>query len=505
VATVPNSGELAAALTYATVFTCEGADMRRLRSVIVVGAISSSFVVLLLDARAGAQAALVVRTLEVGGWAESIAAMQLDASAQGQALHVVVDDSHGERAPCGTYRIALDAAGSRAFTMGACDGPSAATELVLVDRSALFVHDGSMWRPRQIGIAASELRLGSATGGAAQPAGAELECSLAVRPYLVDLLSGEHVRATPDRFVMRPVGEGARVTAEGDGWTVRAGSMHIEYELVDRTSGEIVLHDTAELACGREVARTEASDSPEAILLFPGRVFRGATLTRGRRDERGTCGGGAGPEQWYVVRLDAPTRLGLRLVSEFDATLYVREGAIDGPEIACRDQAALLETFEMNLDAGTYYVAVDGTGTHGRYRLISFEDPPDPHALDAAPRGELVAQRQIVGELLPAVSRYHASCGGEGAPEHVYALRIDRPTYVAVRLASRFDAALYLLALDGAEIDCRSTIGMQRITRHSQISAELPPGLYFVVVDGESQLARPGGYRIATSTLPLVP
>jgi hypothetical protein len=281
--------------------------------------------------------------------------------------------------------------------------------------------------------------------------------------------------------------------------------MRFEYELVDRASGEIVMHDTAELACGRALREAEQPESPEAIPLMPGRVFRGATLTRSGHDDRGTCGGGAGPEQWYVVRLDAPARLGLRLVSEFDATLYVREGAIDGPEIACRDQSALLETVEMNLDSGVYYVAVDGSGTHGRYRLIEFEDPVDPRALDTAPRGELLPREQIEDELVPAVSRHQASCGGEGAPEHVYTLRVVRPTYVAIRLASRFDSTLYLLAEDGAEIDCRSVLGMQRLTRHSHISAELPAGVYFVVVDGESRLARPGGYRVAARTLPLTP
>jgi hypothetical protein len=317
----------------------------------------------------------------------------------------------------------------------------------------------------------------------------------------VDLLSGGRVRATPDRYELRPVGEGARADAGGDGWTVRSASVDVEYELVDRRTGDVVMHDRAHLACGmgaRDVLPASAAvGGREVIELVPGRVFRGATLTRGMEDDAGSCGGRAGPEQWYVVHLAAPAHLGLRLVSEFDAALYVREGSIDGPEIACRDQAALLETLETNLEAGTYYVAVDGSGTHGRYRLVSFEETIDPRALESVPRGEMGAtQREVAGEIVAATSRYRASCGGDEAPEHVYALRLDAPTRVALTLASRFDAALYLVAADGAELDCASTLGFSRAVRRSIVGAELDTGLYYVIVDGESRLAGTGRYRL---------
>lgn len=488
-------------------------------SVAVATIATIATIAVVVPAPAGAQSiadatragALGVRTLEHGGWAESIAMMQVDPGAEGSTLHVVVEDTSGARSSCGAYALALDAPGAQAFRVGRCDPQSGATELVLASRDALFAWDGATWRPRRIAIAASELRVGGARGGAAQPAATELSCSLAVRPYLVDLRTGARVRATPDRFALVPVGDArrdraARVETAGDGWTVRAGTVRVEYELVDRESGEVVLREAVHLACGRDGA--EASEDERragAIALVPGRVFRGATLTRSRRDDRGSCGGEAGPEQWYVVRLDRPAHLGLRLVSEFDATLYVREGSIDGPEIACRDRAALLETLEVNLAPGTYYVAVDGSGTHGRYRLVSFEDPVDPRALaQDAPRGELASEGVVVAdELVAAVSRHHASCGGTEAPEHVYALRVDRPTHVALRLSSRFDSALYLVDAQGTEIDCRSTIGLRSQVRRARVAADLPPGDYWVIVDGESGLARPGAYRLSSLGLPL--
>lgn len=319
----------------------------------------------------------------------------------------------------------------------------------------------------------------------------EIECSLVVRPVWVEA-GGARVRATPERFALEPIGEGVVVQAAGDGWRVRAGSMRVEYRLLDRTTGAIVLEDAAELACGRELD----PPAPEVIALVPQRAFRGSTMTRSRVDQRGSCGGAGGPEQWYEVRLDRPTHLGLRLVSEFDAAIYVREGSIAGPEIACQDRASLLETVEMELEAGTYFVAVDGTGTHGRYRLVSFEEQIDPRALDPIVRAELVPGAHLEAELVRTTSRYQASCGGGLAPEHVYSLRVDRPSLVSIALESRFDAALYLLSADGTEIGCQSAAGLPSDLRLPSVTAELAAGIYYVVVDGEGGNAGVGHYRL---------
>jgi hypothetical protein len=304
---------------------------------------------------------------------------------------------------------------------------------------------------------------------------------------------------------MRPVGDGVEVEADGDGWRVRAGAVRVSYELVDRQDGDVVLRETVRLSCGNDAPPSPAPEltvapGRDVIPLVTHRVFRGATMTRSRVDDHGTCGGHEGPEQWYVVRLDAPARLGLRLVSEFDATIYVREGSITGPEIACADRAARLETVDINLGAGVYYAAVDGTGSYGRYRLMSFEEDVDPRALEAAPRP---VERDTLSELVPAASRHEASCGGQQAPEHVYTLRVDRPSFVSVRLTSRFDSALYVMDAGGIEVGCRATLGWPREQRRSHVRAELPAGLYYVVVDGESAYAGTGLYQLAVDRLPL--
>ena len=454
-----------------------------------------------------AQAPLRVRTLEDGEWSASVARLQADPTGEGRVLHVVVEDDRGHRAPCGGYQLMLDPDGTAAFDTVGCDPATASTALRLVDRRALFALGDVVSRPRQIGIAAIEQRTGSALGGATVSAQSELRCSIAVRPYLHDMLTGERVLATPERFLMRPIGDGAEVEADGDGWRVRAGSVRVSYELVDRQNGDVVLQETVRLSCGNDdppapEVGTQAGtvSGRDVIPLVTHRVFRGATMTRSRFDDHGSCGGHEGPEQWYVVRLDAPARLGLRLVSEFDATIYVREGSPIGPEIACQDRAARLETVDINLGAGVYYVAVDGTGSYGRYRLMSFEEEADPRALDDTPRP---IEREAIAELLPAVSRHEASCGGREAPEHVYTLRVERPSFVSVRLTSRFDSALYVVDAGGIEVGCRATLGWPREPRRSHVRAELPAGLYYVVVDGESAYAGTGLYQLAVDRLPL--
>lgn len=459
---------------------------------------------LVFAAPASAQGTLVVRALEAPDWASAVAALQTDLTAQGRIIHVIVEDDRGQRAACGGYQLMLDDFGSRAFDVVGCDRDTSATALRLVDRMALFETGDIVAHPRAIGIAAMQTLQGSALGGASLTAETELRCSIAVRPYLVDLATGARVPATPERFELRPVGEGAVVEAHAQAWTIRSGSVRLDYELVDRQSGDVVLRETVALSCG-EPTVTPAADttSSDAIPVYPDRVYRGATITRERADDHGTCGGHEGPEQWYVVRLDAPTRLGLRLVSEFDATLYVRAGSRHGPEIACHDDYAQLETLDINLDAGVYYIAVDGTGTHGRYRMVAFEDPVDPRAFTRVPRDEIGNHQSLEGELVPARSAYHGSCGGVEAPEHVYWFRLDHPAFVAVRLESRFDSALYLLESGGSELRCRSVMGLFGDTRQSSLTAELNPGIYYVIVDGENERASAGRYHLALHELPL--
>lgn len=330
------------------------------------------------SARAGAQSELTVRTLEHGDWASTVAALQQDARAEGRAIHVVVE--HGaERAPCGRYLLVLDAYGQMAFSTGACDPRSQATELRLVDRRALFEIGDIVARPRIIQIVAFQLQQGVAQGRAAAPAGAELRCTVALRPFLLDLLHGTQVRATPDRFEVRALGDGAEVQVSGDVWNVRAGSLRFEYELIDRRTGEVVLREAVALACSSEpatrVAYREVPRRPEPDGLEPGLPIERRLIAGTPSRHRGRCGGEQAPEHVFTLHVGDPMWIALRVESRFDAILSLRNA--EGRELDCSVVSG--ETGQVRvprmwaqLAPGTYYVVVDAAGADlhdGWYRL----------------------------------------------------------------------------------------------------------------------------------------
>jgi len=196
---------------------------------------------------------LRVSSLEVGGWPETVATLEADRGAQGSAVHIVVLDNDGHRASCGRYSLALDELGARAFTIGACDSSSSATELVLRSRADLFSHDGPVPRPRVIRLVATEVRYADAAGGAGVTGGAALDCSVGVRPFLDDLEHGGVVYLRSDRYEVRPTQTTVQVSVEPDGWSLHARSatsLSIDYDVVDRTTHEVVLSDHAMLSCG---------------------------------------------------------------------------------------------------------------------------------------------------------------------------------------------------------------------------------------------------------------
>lgn len=190
----------------------------------------------------------------VGGpsWAETVAALEHDVGAQGRRLSLRVVDRHGQVAPCGYYALTFDEAGSRAFSVGACDPATSATEVTLVSRTDLFSHEGVVPTPRTIRLTATEVRRGDESGGAAQTGGAALDCSVGVRPYLDDLEHGTVVYLQRDRFDVRPADTSITVEAWSDGWSLRGrarAELTIAYDVVERTTGAVVLHSQATLVC----------------------------------------------------------------------------------------------------------------------------------------------------------------------------------------------------------------------------------------------------------------
>jgi hypothetical protein len=203
--------------------------------------------------RAAAQdGALAIDVIGQAGWAEAVAALEHDTAAQGRHVAVRVIDRDGGVAPCGYYALTFDEPGARAFTIGACDPATSATDLTLVSRTELFTHEGVVPRPRTIRLTATEVRRGDESGGAAVTGGSSLDCSVGIRPYLDDLEHGTVVYLHRDRFDVRPSDSTITVDAWSDGWSLHGhsvASLHISYDVVDRASGEVVLSSEAILQC----------------------------------------------------------------------------------------------------------------------------------------------------------------------------------------------------------------------------------------------------------------
>lgn len=258
--------------------------------------------------RAHAQEA-PVRTIEHGSWADTVEALQRDLGAEGQVVHVIVEHD-GARDPCGSYTLALDAIGVQAFRVLGCDPLTSATALRLEHRAALFEHDGGLVpRPRTIRLVATELRVEEAVGGGQIPGGSGLTCSVSLRPYLEDLEHGTRVVLTPERYVVRPLAADVEASGAGEGWTLRSmprASLRIEYDVVDRASGEVVLHDEAVLSCasGPEARATEPTSSTTASPSPATPEGVSVRFVAERRDTtvyRVDAGATDVPERWQMV------------------------------------------------------------------------------------------------------------------------------------------------------------------------------------------------------------
>lgn len=210
---------------------------------------------------------LRVATIEHGSWPETIAALQHDVHSEGTTVHVIVFDESSHLAACGRYTLGLDLSGAAAFQAGACDPATSATALILHARTELFSHDGVVPRPRAIRLVATEVRYGDSAGGAAMTGGAALDCSVGIRPFLDDLEHGGVVYLGPDRYEVHPTQTTVMVSVEATGWSLHAratSALTIAYDVVDRTTGEVVLHDAATLACttGAPAAAPATTEEP---------------------------------------------------------------------------------------------------------------------------------------------------------------------------------------------------------------------------------------------------
>ena len=221
----------------------------------------------------------------------------------------------------------------------------------------------------------------------------------------------------------------------------------------DETTG-----DTVEPGTGDSTGTPDPgnADSCASDVLEDG--VAGSTL--GRANESvGSCGGDSAPDHAFAFTASED---GLYTFdtngSDFDTVLYVLDGAECGaPEIACDDDGgdSLQSELTVPLDAGqTVVVVVDGYNTNsGAFSLRSTVQTAQGCGAEALAGGLPLT----VDATTAGASEYGGSCGGGGAPEHVFSWSAPQAgTYTIHTTDSDFDTVLYVRdgSCVGAELDC---------------------------------------------------
>ncbi len=217
-----------------------------------------------------------------------------------------------------------------------------------------------------------------------------------------------------------------------------------------------------------------------------------------------TCGGGAqGPEHVRNLMLERTSRVRIRQQAEFDGSLYLRADCEDpSSELACNDdfQGNARSSITARLEAGRYYVFSDSYSREqsGDY-VITLERVDEPEHVTAealcraAERGSPLTAGEHELDTLHGSSELGGSCGGTGAPELLFPLRVEAPTQlVAVLEDAELNAVIYLrrsCADASSELACYTApridrAGAERDSSPPGMVAPLERGSYVLVVDG---------------------
>jgi len=208
-------------------------------------------------------------------------------------------------------------------------------------------------------------------------------------------------------------------------------------------------------------------------------------------DAEATCGGGApGPETPW--RAEIPARVRVRIVEHSDDAIpvvHVRRACADPQsEVACGEAGAGPGDASVTglFEAGTYYVFADAheRDATGRYDLLLQTVP----AAGARARGDSCDNASslsvggagtIDGDTFSARDDVSGSCGGAGAADVVYRVEVARRSLFVATLEA--EEAKHLLILSGRCGDRSTEIACGRSVREV-----VPPGTYFLAVDGSS-------------------
>ncbi len=200
-------------------------------------------------------------------------------------------------------------------------------------------------------------------------------------------------------------------------------------------------------------------------------------------DFSGTCAVGSGKDvawQWTVPFTEWFTidTLG----SDFDTVLYLREGACDGPEVACNNDADTADDRSRivgRFEAGTVYaVVVDGNSGASGNAVLNIQ----PVTCPSADIGDGSTLPQTFTTASGATS-HGGACGGDTGPERSY--RFIPPKTGLWRLSATADPASGLnpaLYVEEGPV-CGGTL--LQCNGHDQGSIKMPAEVSRVLTAGE--------------------
>jgi hypothetical protein len=220
--------------------------------------------------------------------------------------------------------------------------------------------------------------------------------------------------------------------------------------------------------------------------LSSGIAVNGAT-TGGFDSAQSTCGGGAKGAD-AAFRLDLVSRARVRVTersSDFSPVVHLRRSCTDeASEIACSEEGMSddVGTFTGVLEAGGYALFADSSGRdgNGHFTLLAESAPvqgtgaPGDTCGDAFPIG---TSAKYDGDTFPSRDDVSGTCGGAGAPDQIYRLDLPKRIRLTARIARQEGHHVFVLTRA-----CGDRSG--EVACGAAIDQALPPGTYFLAVDG---------------------
>jgi hypothetical protein len=263
------------------------------------------------------------------------------------------------------------------------------------------------------------------------------------------------------------------------------------------------------------LAGAGAGTCESPLLLAPGTTV--GNTRRGESETSGGCASSESKELVYKLEVARRQRVIIEVDAQFDSVLYVRkdECAEAEAEVACNDDATAGagkrgpssrgSRIDEVVEAGTYYVFVDGYGSDaGSFRMnVTVADVPT--LAEACRQMRPLGSAKIAGTLTGAFDHAHASCGADAnGPDAIH--RFDLAARARVRITEHsadFTPVLHLrkqCADEHSEVVCAdSAVKSDEATW----SGVLDPASYVLFADSSDKDAL-GHYTLETELAPEV-